>query len=91
MVISVRVARCSRRCRRIEIAAAVGTPFYVYSPPRFLRHFKAFVMRSTMDHLVCYALKAIQTRAVLNAGTGRCGDGCGVAGDILRAKAAGVR
>ena len=37
-----------------EIAAAVGTPFYVYSTATLLRHFKAFDdALDGMDHLVC--------------------------------------
>ncbi len=48
-----------------EIAAAVGTPFYVYSTATLLRHFKAFDdALDGMDHLVCYAMKANSNQAV---------------------------
>ena len=49
-----------------EIAAAVGTPFYVYSTATLLRHFQAFdEALSGMEHLVCYAMKANSNQAVL--------------------------
>ncbi len=47
-----------------EIAAAVGTPFYVYSTATLLRHFKLFDdALEGMDHLVCYAMKAASNQA----------------------------
>ena len=75
-----------------EIAAAVGTPFYVYSTATLLRHFKAFDdALDGMDHLVCYAMKANSNQAVLKT-LARAGAGMDVvsAGEYLRAKAAGV-
>ncbi|MEM7271329.1 MAG: diaminopimelate decarboxylase, partial [Pseudomonadota bacterium] len=42
-----------------EIAAAVGTPVYVYSTATFQRHFQVFdEALSGMPHLICYAMKA---------------------------------
>ena len=75
-----------------EIAAAVGTPFYVYSTATLLRHFRLFdEALAGMDHLVCYAMKANSNQAVLQT-LAQAGAGMDVvsAGEYLRAKAAGV-
>ena len=49
-----------------EIAAAVGTPFYVYSTATLLRHFRLFdEALAGLDHLVCYAMKAASNQAIL--------------------------
>ena len=49
-----------------EIAAEVGTPFYVYSRATLTRHFRLFdEALDGMDHLVCYAMKANSNQAVL--------------------------
>ncbi|MCG6885072.1 MAG: diaminopimelate decarboxylase [Silicimonas sp.] len=49
-----------------EIAAAVGTPFYVYSTATLTRHYRLFdEALSPLDHLVCYAMKANSNQAVL--------------------------
>ncbi len=75
-----------------EIAAAVGTPFYVYSTATLLRHFKLFddALVGT-DHLVCYAMKAASNQAILKT-LAQAGAGMDVVsgGEYLRAKAAGV-
>ncbi len=75
-----------------EIAAAVGTPFYVYSTATLLRHFKLFddALEGT-DHLVCYAMKAASNQAILKT-LAQAGAGMDVVsgGEYLRAKAAGV-
>jgi len=75
-----------------EIAAAVGTPFYVYSTATLLRHFKLFddALRG-MDHLVCYAMKAASNQAILKT-LGDAGAGMDVVsgGEYMRAKAVGV-
>ena len=75
-----------------DIAAAVGTPFYVYSTATLERHFRLFdeALDGT-DHLVCYAVKANSNVAVLKT-LARLGAGMDVvsAGEYLRAKAAGV-
>jgi diaminopimelate decarboxylase len=75
-----------------EIAAAIGTPFYVYSAATLRRHFQVFdEALSGMDHLVCYAVKANSNVAVLKL-LGDMGAGMDVVsgGEYLRAKAAGV-
>ncbi|MBB3995010.1 diaminopimelate decarboxylase [Sulfitobacter undariae] len=75
-----------------EIAAAVGTPFYVYSTATLLRHFQAFdEALEGMDHLVCYAMKANSNQAVLRT-LAQAGAGMDVVseGEYLRARAAGV-
>ncbi|MGJ8616354.1 MAG: diaminopimelate decarboxylase [Sulfitobacter sp.] len=75
-----------------EIAAAVGTPFYVYSSATLLRHFRLFdEALAGMDHLVCYAMKANSNLAVLRT-LAEAGAGMDVVsvGEYLRAKAAGV-
>ncbi|NOD89263.1 MULTISPECIES: diaminopimelate decarboxylase [unclassified Ruegeria] len=75
-----------------EIAAAVGTPFYVYSTATLQRHFKLFddALDGT-DHLVCYAMKAASNQAILKT-LAQAGAGMDVVsgGEYLRAKAAGV-
>ncbi|MEP1521090.1 diaminopimelate decarboxylase [Ascidiaceihabitans sp.] len=75
-----------------EIAAAVGTPFYVYSTATLLRHFKLFDdALEGMDHLVCYAMKAASNQAILKT-LGDAGAGMDVVsgGEYRRARAAGV-
>ncbi len=75
-----------------EIAAAVGTPFYVYSTATLERHFRVFdEALDGMDHLVCYAMKANSNIAVLKI-LGDLGAGMDVVsgGEYMRAKAAGV-
>ncbi len=75
-----------------EIAAAVGTPFYVYSTATLLRHFRLFdeALEGT-DHLVCYAMKAASNQAILKT-LAQAGAGMDVVsqGEYLRARAAGV-
>jgi diaminopimelate decarboxylase len=75
-----------------EIAAAVGTPFYVYSCATLTRHYQLFAdALAGLDHLVCFAVKSNSNQAVL-AHLARLGAGMDVvsAGEYLRAKAAGV-
>ena len=49
-----------------QIAAEVGTPFYLYSSATLLRHFKLFDdALAGMDHLICYAMKAASNQAIL--------------------------
>ena len=75
-----------------EIAAAVGTPFYVYSTATLQRHFKLFddALEGT-DHLICYAMKAASNQAILKT-LAEAGAGMDVVsgGEYLRARAAGV-
>ncbi len=75
-----------------EIAASVGTPFYVYSTATLERHFKLFdEALAGMDHLVCYAMKAASNQAILKT-LAALGAGMDVVsgGEYARAKAAGV-
>ena len=75
-----------------EIAASVGTPFYVYSEATLARHFRVFdEALDGMDHLVCFAVKANSNVAVLKV-LGDLGAGMDVVsvGEYLRAKAAGI-
>ena len=75
-----------------EIAAAVGTPFYVYSTATLKRHFTLFDEALDWgEHLVCFAMKSLSNQAVIkvlaDAGAGM--DVVSV-GEYMRAKAAGV-
>lgn len=74
-----------------EIAAAVGTPFYVYSTATLTRHYRLFdeALAGT-DHLVCYAMKANSNQAVLRL-MADLGAGADVVsgGEYARAVAAG--
>jgi diaminopimelate decarboxylase len=75
-----------------EIAAAVGTPFYVYSTATLLRHFRLFdEALEGVDHLVCYAMKAASNLAILRT-LAEVGAGMDVVseGEYRRARAAGV-
>jgi diaminopimelate decarboxylase len=76
-----------------EIAAAVGTPVYVYSTATMVRH--AEVMRAALaplpDPLIAYAVKANPNAAVL-ATLARAGLGADIVsgGEYARARAAGI-
>ncbi|PHQ84261.1 MAG: diaminopimelate decarboxylase, partial [Thalassobium sp.] len=75
-----------------EIAAAVGTPFYVYSTATLQRHFRLFdEALSFADHLVCFAMKSLSNQAILTL-LAREGAGMDVVsgGEYARAIAAGV-
>jgi diaminopimelate decarboxylase len=75
-----------------EIAAQVGTPFYLYSTATLQRHFRLFdEALEGMDHLVCYAMKAASNQAILKT-LAALGAGMDVVsgGEYARAKAAGV-
>ncbi len=75
-----------------EIAATVGTPFYVYSTATMTRHYHLFTEAlSPLPHLVCFAIKSLSNVAVLKT-LGNLGAGMDVVsgGEYLRAKAAGV-
>ena len=75
-----------------EIAASVGTPFYVYSQATLTRHYRVFdEALSGLKHLICYAMKANSNIAILKI-LGDLGAGMDVVsgGEYLRAKAAGV-
>lgn len=75
-----------------DIAAAVGTPFYVYSTATLTRHYRLFAEAlSPLPHLVCFAVKSLSNVAVLRT-LGDLGAGMDVVsgGEYLRARAAGV-
>ena len=75
-----------------EIAAAVGTPFYLYSTATLERHFRLFDdALSWGEHLVCYAMKAASNQAILRI-LADLGAGMDVVsgGEYARARAAGV-
>ena len=75
-----------------EVAAVVGTPFYVYSTATLERHYRLFEEAlSPLPHLVCFAVKSNGNIAVLKT-LARLGAGMDVVsmGEYLRAKAAGV-
>jgi diaminopimelate decarboxylase len=75
-----------------DIAAEVGTPFYVYSTATLERHYTIFreALAGT-DHLICYSIKANGNQAVI-ATLARLGAGMDVVseGELRRALAAGV-
>ncbi len=75
-----------------EIAAAVGTPVYVYSAATLLRHYRLFDEALAWGpHLVCYAVKAASNVAILKL-LGDAGAGMDVVseGEYRRARTAGV-
>lgn len=83
---------CAEDVPLTEIAASVGTPFYVYSTATLQRHFTVFdEALAGMPHLVCYAMKANSNLAVLKllADMGAGMDVVSV-GEYMRAKAVGV-
>lgn len=74
-----------------EIAAAVGTPCYVYSHATIARHWRAFDQAfGDHPHLICYAVKANSNLAVLNV-LARLGSGFDIVsvGELERVLAAG--
>jgi diaminopimelate decarboxylase len=75
-----------------DIAAAVGTPFYLYSTATLTRHYQLFDdALNGMEHMVCYAMKAASNQAILKT-LADLGAGMDVVsgGEYARAKAAGV-
>ena len=75
-----------------EIAAEVGTPFYVYSQATLTRHYQLFEEAlSGLPHLICYAMKSNSNQAVIKV-MGDLGAGMDVVsgGEYRRAKAAGI-
>lgn len=74
-----------------DIAARYGTPCFVYSRATIERHWHAFDQAfASVDHLVCYAVKANSNLAVLNL-LARLGSGFDIvsAGELERVLAAG--
>ena len=75
-----------------DIAAAVGTPVYIYSHATLVRHFRALdAAFSYVPHLICFALKANANLAVLKL-FAELGGGLDVVsgGELYRGLAAGV-
>ena len=75
-----------------DIAATVGTPFYVYSTATLTRHYHLFTEAlSPLPHMVCFAIKSLSNLAVLKT-LGDLGAGMDVVsgGEYRRARAAGV-
>ncbi len=75
-----------------DIAASVGTPFYLYSAATLRRHYQLFTEALGWGpHLVCYAMKANSNQAILKL-MADMGAGMDVVsgGEYLRARAAGV-
>lgn len=73
------------------IAEEMGTPCYVYSRATLERHWNAFdSVFSGQDHLICYAVKANSSLAVLNV-LARLGSGFDIVsgGELERVVAAG--
>jgi diaminopimelate decarboxylase len=76
----------------IELADAVGTPFYCYSTATLERHYRVFSDAFADEKaLVCYALKANSNQSVLRT-LAKLGAGADVVsgGELKRALAAGV-
>jgi diaminopimelate decarboxylase len=85
-------ALCAEDVPIAEIAAQVGTPFYVYSTATLLRHYQLFDdALEGLPHLVCYAMKAASNVAIIKT-LAQAGAGMDVVseGEYRRAKAAGV-
>ena len=75
-----------------DIAAAVGTPVYVYSTATLTRHYRVFEEAlAGLDHVICYAMKACSNLAIVRL-MASLGAGMDVVseGEYRRARAAGV-
>src|SRR5207253_6747635 len=75
-----------------RIAAAVGTPFYLYSAAAFVAQYRRFAEAFSPEWpLICYSVKANSNLAVLRLFAGL-GAGADVVseGELRRALAAGV-
>ena len=76
----------------IDLAAAVGTPFYCYSSATLEHHYEVFTRAfADVSALVCYAMKANSNQAVIRT-LARLGAGADVVsgGELKRARAAGI-
>jgi diaminopimelate decarboxylase len=76
----------------VDLAAAVGTPFYCYSTATLLRHYQVFADAfADVPALICYAMKANSNQAVVKTLAGL-GAGADVVseGELKRARAAGI-
>ena len=85
-------ALCAEDVAIGDIAAAVGTPFYVYSTATLERHYRLFEEAlAGLPHLICFAMKSNGNLAVIRT-LSQLGAGIDVvsAGEYLKARAAGV-
>src|SRR6201989_1274049 len=76
----------------VQLAAAVGTPFYCYSTATLEHHYRVFAGAfADVPALVCYAMKANSNQAVLKT-LAKLGCGADVVsgGELRRARAAGI-
>jgi diaminopimelate decarboxylase len=76
----------------VELAQAVGTPFYCYSTATLTRHYDVFAGAfAGVEALVCYAMKANSNQAVIKT-LARLGAGADVVsgGELKRARVAGI-
>ena len=76
----------------IELADAVGTPFYCYSTATLERHYRVFSEAFAGERaLICYAMKANSNQSVLRT-LAKLGAGADVVsgGELKRALAAGI-
>lgn len=83
---------CCEDVRLQDIAAQVGTPFYLYSSATLKRHFTAFEAGfKGMAHQTCFAVKACSNIAILNL-FAKLGGGADIVsgGELFRALKAGV-
>jgi diaminopimelate decarboxylase len=76
----------------VDLAQAVGTPFYCYSTATLERHYQVFADAfADVKALVCYAMKANSNQAVIKT-LAALGAGADVVsgGELKRARAAGI-
>jgi diaminopimelate decarboxylase len=76
----------------VDLAQAVGTPFYCYSTATLTRHYEVFAGAfADVPALVCYAMKANSNQAVIKT-LADLGAGADVVsrGELERARAAGI-
>src|SRR5207244_12423438 len=76
----------------IDLAQAVGTPFYCYSTATLQRHYRVFAGAfADVPALVCYSMKANSNQAVVKT-LADLGAGADVVsgGELKRARAAGI-
>src|SRR5882672_2683342 len=76
----------------VDLAQAVGTPFYCYSTATLTRHYEVFAGAfADVQALVCYAMKANSNQAVIKT-LADLGAGADVVsgGELRRARAAGI-
>jgi len=83
---------CCEQVPLSRIAEEVGTPFYCYSHATLLRHFTVFDEAfGAIPHIVCFAVKANSSLAVLRIFS-KAGGGADVVsgGELYRASKAGI-